>query len=85
MSAAGQTWRVAVAAPAAKVAAFEAALEPFAIALSIFEAETALDRPRNLPEPATWAGDLWLADACVVEAILDEVPTTIKGEALQRA
>lgn len=75
-----KTWRVAVAAPAAAVAAYEAALEPFAIALSIFEAETALDKPRGLPEPETWAGDLWLADACVVEAILDKTPDRARIE-----
>lgn len=76
-----RTWRAAVAAPAAAVAAFEAALEPFAVAVSIFEAETALDRPRNLPEPASWAGDLWLADHCVVEAILDAPPDRARLEA----
>ncbi len=74
MSATPKTWRIAVAAPAIVAPAFEAALEPFAISLSLFEAETDMSRPRGLPEPATWAGDLWLADACVVEAIANELP-----------
>lgn len=81
MTAAGKTWRVAVASPAATVAAYEAALEPFAVAVSIFEAGTALDRPRRLPEPATWAGDLWLADACVVEAVTTAPPDRARIEA----
>ena len=69
-----QTWRVAVAAPAAAAPAFERALEPFALAISIYEVDTRTDKPRNLPEPATWAGDLWIADNCIVEAILDGLP-----------
>lgn len=81
MSAAAKTWRVAVAAPAVAAPAYEAALEPFAVALSLFEAETDLARPRSLPEPASWAGDLWLADDCVVEAILDAPPDRKRLEA----
>ncbi len=68
------TWRIAVAAKSIAAPAFEAALEPFAVAISIYAAETDLDRRRSLPEPSSWAGDLWLADACVVEAIADSPP-----------
>lgn len=70
----GKTWAVAVAATATTAPAFEAALEPFAIALTVYEAAPAAARPRGLPEPATWAGDLWLADACIVEAVTDAPP-----------
>ena len=75
-----KTWKVAVAAPAAAAAAFEAALEPFAVAVSTYEAEPAAAKPRGLPEPATWMGDLWLADACVVEAIADRLPDRTRIE-----
>lgn len=74
MTEAVKTWRVAVDAPASATAAFERALEPFALAVSIYEVETQTDKPRNLPEPATWAGDLWIADRCIVEAIFDGPP-----------
>lgn len=74
MNADAKTWRVAVAAPADAAPAFERALEPFALAISIYEVESRTDKPRSLPEPATWAGDLWIADQCVVEAILGGAP-----------
>lgn len=77
-----KTWRVAVAASATSAPAYEAALEPFAAALSIYAADTSLDKPRGMPEPANWAGDLWLADACVVEAILSEEPDRGRIEAV---
>jgi len=75
-----KTWKAAVAVPAAAAAAFEAALEPFAVAVSTYEAEPAGAKPRGLPEPATWMGDLWLADACVVEAIADRPPDRARIE-----
>ena len=64
-----QTWKIAVTASAISSPTYEAALEPFSIALSIYEADTDLPKTRGLPEPANWAGDLWLAEACIVEGI----------------
>lgn len=74
-------WRIALAATATTAPAFEAALEPFAMALTVYEAEPDAARPRGLPEPATWAGDLWLADACIVEAVSESLPDRARVEA----
>jgi len=72
---AAETWRVALAAHALATPAYEAALGPFASAVTIFEREDAPPTSRRgLPEPATWAGDLWLAEACVVEAVVEGRP-----------
>ena len=76
-----ETWRISLDTSATSAPTYEAALEPFAIALTIFEAEPTTSKPRGLPEPATWAGDLWLADACVVEAIADHFPNLGQIEA----
>ena len=69
-----KTWRITLHASATSSSVYESALEPFAIALTIYEAESSTSKPRNLPEPATWAGDLWLAEACIVEGIADHFP-----------
>jgi ribosomal protein L11 methyltransferase len=75
-----QTWKIAVTASAISSSTYEAALEPFSIALSIYEADTDLPKTRGLPEPANWAGDLWLAEACIVEAIAVSAPNRIAIE-----
>ena len=67
-------WRVAVAVSSAAAPAYEAALEADAVAISIYERATDTP-PRSAPEPATWAGDLYMADACIVEAIFTERPS----------
>jgi len=76
-----KTWRIAVATPTLAAPAFEAALERFAIAVSIYETEASSKQVRSVEEPATWAGDLWLADACVVEAIAASIPDRAAVEA----
>lgn len=73
-------WRVAVAVSSDRAPAYEAALEADAVAISIYERETAT-APRSAPEPATWAGDLSMADACIVEAIFTERPDRAALEA----
>ena len=66
-------WRVAVAVTNAVAPAYEAALETDAVAISIYERETGTP-PRSAPEPATWDGDVYMADACIVEAIFTDRP-----------
>jgi ribosomal protein L11 methyltransferase len=66
-------WRVAVSISSEKAPAYEAALEDGAVAISIYERESTTP-PRSAPEPATWAGDLSIADDCIVEAIFTDNP-----------
>lgn len=73
-------WRVAVSVSSIAAPVYEAALEAGAVAISIYERET-VTPPRSAPEPATWAGDLSMADDCIVEAIYTERPDRVALEA----
>jgi len=73
-------WRVAVAVSSDAAPAYEAALEADAVAISIYERATDTP-PRSAPEPATWAGDIYMADACIVEAIFTDRPNRSALEA----
>ena len=70
-----ELWRIAVAVPTSAVAAIEQALEPFAdAALTVLDADPAGSRRPGEPQPASWTSDIWLAEACVVEALTTEPP-----------
>lgn len=70
----GMLWRVAVAVPAHAAVAFETVLEPFALSVSTYDPDPGSGRTPGKPAPASWSGDIWLAEACVVEAICEEEP-----------
>jgi len=67
-------WRVAVAVPARAAVAFETVLEPFAVAVSTWDPDPSSARTPGKPAPASWAGDIWLAESCIVEAICETKP-----------
>jgi len=68
------TWKISISTSAVSAEVYESALEPFSEAISVSEASNNITISRGLPEPANWAGDLWLAEACTIEAIATSLP-----------
>ena len=69
-----QAWRIAVVVPAEAAAMIAQALEPLADDVSMFDADPRSGRRPGEPQPASWAGDLWVAEVCVVEALAATQP-----------
>jgi len=68
------TWKISISTSAVSAEVYESALEPFSEAISVSEASNNVTISHGLPEPANWAGDLWLAEACTIEAIATSLP-----------
>ncbi len=66
-------WRAWLTVPEDRTAAAERVLEGWAEAVSVFELAS-IDRPGREAPDAGWAGELWLADVCVVEGIAAAPP-----------
>ena len=70
-------WRVWLTVPEDRTAAAERVLDGWADAVSIFElASAGRPRPGRKAQAAGWAGELWLAEVCVVEGIAAAPPDT---------